>query len=439
MKSETALLPDQVNEHGQVVDEKILKKNRVVFTLGNMGFNGVNFGLGAGIPTKLVKLMGGGDQHLGLMGSLYGLTTMLQFMGALFLRKTGSDKRAMRFASAGMAVLYLMVMGSALSSLLHLGSAAFSLYLYLAFCILCAPMSAAGNNIEATWVGDLVPRDRLGWFNSVKFIGTTILQLGFTLFFGKYADHFPTLAGYSSAYFFLALFYFLSFIAYGFGTNREPKNLRFFSSGASHHERLNYSSFALWCYIAFYALWAGGRAVLNAFTVIFLLEEFHFSMTNLAWLMSTQFIVSVIVIWILGRLSDKKGNRLILIAVSGFVALCMYLWVSSAWLGIVPIIIYYIVNGAAGQTHGMLGGNLGLEIFPDKGRAEYIAFGRFFTGIMMFAGPIIAGIVIHIYSDAQVVVFGKTLTKYYLTFATGATITLACVIPLIIMGKRKVV
>ena len=36
--------------------------------------------------------------------------------------------------------------------------------------------------------------------------------------------------------------------------------------------------------------------------------------------------------------------------VSMAVAIAMLLWVSSAWLGIVPIVIYQFVSGAAGQS-----------------------------------------------------------------------------------------
>jgi NADH:ubiquinone oxidoreductase subunit 6 (subunit J) len=67
-----------------------------------------------------------------------------------------------------------------------------------------------------------------------------------------------------------------------------------------------------------------------------------------------------------------------------------------------------------------------------------VAFSRVFIGAMGFLGPVIAGFVLHLYGNAQVTVGGKVLTRYYLAFATASIITLSCIIPLILMGKRKV-
>lgn len=437
MSNENPVAPELVNEHGQSVDEKLLKKNRNLFALGNISFISVAQAIGAGIPMKIIKLFGGSDQHIGVFGSLGGLNSLCQFLGALALRRTGSDKRGMRWVLGIAAVLALLAAGSVFSFYLPF-SKILALYAFLALVIGVNILVGGINNIDASWIGDLVPREKLGWFNSVKFIGANIGILVLGLALGRYADLFPNAAGYASVYVILGVFFFLGILIYGLATDRAPKNLNFFSGGASRHERLNYGSLALWCYITFYSLWACGRSIIYAFFTIFLLEEFHFSMLNLAWLGSLTLAVSLAALYGFGKLSDRRGNRKILIAVSASIALCMYLWVGAAWLGLAPIIAYYIINGAAGQAHAMLGINLGLEIFPDKGRAAYIAFSRIFIGAMAFLGPILAGWVLHLYGDMQLTVAGKTLTKYYLAFATGATITLCCVIPLLIMGKRRV-
>jgi hypothetical protein len=86
----------------------------------------------------------------------------------------------------------------------------------------------------------------------------------------------------------------------------------------------------------------------------------------------------------------------------------------------------------------MLANNLALEIFPDKGRAFYLAFARFFIGGAGVVMPIIAGFALFAFPDIQFALLGATLNRYHIAFACGATITMTCVVPLILMGNRKV-
>jgi hypothetical protein len=126
------------------------------------------------------------------------------------------------------------------------------------------------------------------------------------------------------------------------------------------------------------------------------------------------------------------------VLISGSVAVCMLLWVSSAWFGIVPIIIYYIINGAAGHTHTMLALNFGLEIIPDKGRSGYLAFSRLFIGIVSTTGSIAGGRILQGLHGWHHMLRGAQLNHYHLLFIVCSCITFCCVIPLIIVGNRTV-
>jgi MFS family permease len=86
----------------------------------------------------------------------------------------------------------------------------------------------------------------------------------------------------------------------------------------------------------------------------------------------------------------------------------------------------------------MLAINLGLELFPEKGRSAYIAFSRFFIGIASVVAPFFAGLVLSTFSSVRVVVAGALLDRYVIAFGVGAVITFACVIPLLLLGNRRI-
>jgi hypothetical protein len=104
----------------------------------------------------------------------------------------------------------------------------------------------------------------------------------------------------------------------------------------------------------------------------------------------------------------------------------------------VPIIIYYILNGAAGHTHSMLAINFGLEIFPDKGRSGYIAFSRLFIGCVSTFFTIMGGKVLQILHGWHFTLWGAQLSYYHLLFTVCSCLTFCCVIPLIIVGNRTI-
>jgi MFS family permease len=193
-----------------------------------------------------------------------------------------------------------------------------------------------------------------------------------------------------------------------------------------------------WLYNSFYLIWAAGRAITFTFAAKYMLTVLNFNLKEVAGIQIIQMAVGIAVLYGLGKVSDRTGSRFWLTLVTAFVALSMYLWVGTAWIGVPLLIAYYIINGAAGQTHAMLGINLALEIFPKEGRSVFLALSRFTIGLASVITPIIAGFFMTVYSGFELHLHGAVLNEYHLVFFTGATITLFSALPLVLMGNRRI-
>jgi hypothetical protein len=113
----------------------------------------------------------------------------------------------------------------------------------------------------------------------------------------------------------------------------------------------------------------------------------------------------------------------------------MLLWVSSAWWGIWPIFAYMIINGIAGSTHWLLLTNLSLQVYPAKGRANFLSFSRTVVGVMLMAGATFAGYLMSLMRGWSITLWGADF-NYYHVFFLGCTIfTFGCLIPLWFLGK----
>src|SRR3989339_26579 len=436
LTNDKPLRPDQVNDHSQVTDESVLKRERVKFGLGTVLYQSEETGLG-GVPTAIIRSLGGDDRHIGIFGCVNGLTSLFQWIGTLLIRRCKSNRKAMIVSMAlGLSVASLIAASILFSSFSWFSG--YSLWCYLGFSLLLAVIGGVQWNIESSWIGDLVPKHRLGWFTSVKwFIGVAGIFVFMNLI-GRVCDRWPSPQGYSSVYIMFAGSFFVATFLYKSVTDRTPKSALFFSKGASNSERLNYRSNALWCYIAFYVLWAGGRTMLFTFWGAYLIDAFKFSMTKVAWMLSVQYMVSCIMVLVMGRFTDRTGHRIPLIIVTAIVGASMGLWVASAWFGVITIVIFQILNGAAGHTHSMLAINFGLEIFPDKGRSGYLAFSRIFIGVIAILMPVLAGRIMFRLHDFHYALWGAILTKYHVLFILSTIVTLCASVPLVIIGNRRV-
>ncbi len=432
---EPELRPDQVNENNQITDQKILNRDRLKFGVGCIMYQSEEVGLGP-IHTLVVRLLGGGNVALGIVNGASSATSLVQWFGAVLLRRTNSNRKAMMWALAG-GILFGLILFAALWLKViqpKWGLAAMTLYVIGSYGL--ASASGMQNNIENSWIGDLVPLNRLGSFTSVKWVIGALGMLVFTVLFGQVAERWPYLEVLAWLFLFVAISHLVALVLMGTVTDRKPQTVKFVT--ADKAERIDYRNKALWCYIWFYLTWAGGRTALVAFTAAYMMDYFKIGMGKIALLFALQSAVNLIMLLVVGKLSDKIGARRPLIVISGFVALCMFLWPASAWLGVGALVAYQVLNGMAGTTHNMLGINYSLEIFPAKGRAAYIGFARVFIGGSALAATVAAGYIMDLLSGWQMTVGGVLLNHYHLFF-TGCTIfTASCIIPLLICRGQAV-
>jgi len=185
-------------------------------------------------------------------------------------------------------------------------------------------------------------------------------------------------------------------------------------------------------------LWMSGRQIFNAFTAAYLIEQYHFTMAKLAYLLSIQSIMSIAVLYVIGDRTDKWGSRKPFIFVLIGSASIMSLWIMSAKWGIVCIFIAYFLGGLAGHTLSMLGNNFALEVLPAKGRSAYMALARLIIAPVSIFAVASAGWLLHRFVDFHVTFSGFVLSRYHLLFFVSMLICFVGIIPLLIIGKRKV-
>lgn len=461
-------MEDQEKQYTQEELDKIkhdFRFHRLRFGIANLLFQGEEGALGA-VRTAILKNLGATDRHFGIIGACGGITRLFQFVAMPLLNHYHSYYRAMRTSLLCGVLAASLVAGAVLLGCIP-GWGTVGIWAFIGWTVVMCIATGIQSNIEIAWIGEIVPHPLLGWFTSVKYIigviGLSILSLAFSwcydcfdatslengsllascfgwlkFIFPNPGPHFLGLVVCCLLYLLVAASHIAAIILTIKVPDRVPAEAKFISSKAS--ERINYRALPLWTYVLFFIFWTGGRTSHYAMTSIFLMRIYDMKVIGISVLNMVCTLTQALMIFCFGKISDRWGNRKLLMLVSCIVACSMYLWTLTAWAGWKILILSYLIEGMAGSTHAMLVYNYGIEIFPSKGRAAYFGVVHLILGSICVLLSLTIGEISHALENLHwsCEILGATFTHYHMIFLCCTTFTLCCVLPLLIVGNRVV-
>ncbi len=386
--------------------------------------------------TAIVRALGGGDVHLGFIGAvMQSIAQLFSWLGAIALRLLKYNRQAMVASLLIGAFIQGLIVILLVTASVNSAWAAFFLYGYLAMITAMSMMTGVQQTIIASWIGDMVPTHHRGRFVSVMAITSNVGLVLLQIFFAKIATITDGLAGYSAL---MGLVCINTLVAVALCyriPNRLSLAVKFVSKKPEDH--VNYRYGPMWLLIWFECAWRVGRVAMGAFTTAYLLDYFGMTMSRIILLQMIVNVVNIFMLYIVGRISDRLGNRLPLAVVSAIAGSSMLLWVASAWWGVWPIFAYMVINGIAGSTHWMLLTNLSLEVYPAKGRPNFLSFSKTLVGVVLMAGGTFAGYLMSQMRGWSMVLWGAEIDHYHVFFLACTVLTLGCLVPLWFLGKMK--
>ena len=422
-----------------VLKKQELNASRYRLGIANLFFTGEESSLG-GISVFIIRAMGGNDAHFGFVSCFGSLVAFLQCLAVPVLNFFRSNRKAMCFALGLGAFCGVLLATSGLGANATGSLQQWMLYAFIASSLLMSIATGIQTTIETSWIGDLVPQSLRGWFYSVKTVVSIIGMVVLSLLFGFLVDNSPELS--KSAfwlYLVVALSHVMAISIILKIPDRKPLPAKVFARKDDKEARMDFKNASFWKFCGFYITWAMGRNIFFVFYSIFLLTEFNFGLLKLNSLNVLTMLLSVVAVMVAGKLSDVKGNRRLLMLVSTSVGCAMLLFQLTPWFGLVPIIVYVLINSMAGATHTMLINNYMLEIIPAEGRAAYVSFARILVGVGGLLSSLAAGAVgraleLHQWS---LKIGGFSFSRYHLMFFAGAVIAASSSLWLIFIKPQE--
>ena len=368
-------------------------------TLGNFPF----------IIGFAVKALGWGDAGVGLLAAMPFICLFLQPPVMIFLQRFLSLKQIMAVTFVMNALPWTLI-----AAFPWLGRHQDWVFLVISF------VSTLGNSIcGVAWsasMSEIVPLGIRG-----KFFGTRNLMFGFwtlvvVMAAGKLVDHYGNSMTVFGAIFSAAAgarmigLYFLLRMKFPPSVTELRRQASPLSTFTAVFRDLNFVRLLLFTGLFGFCLYLGWP-----FYSVYVLKELPLTVGDLTILTTLSTFGGLVSLKTWGHLSDRFGNKPIMLTS----ALVWLLVAAVSWLFSGPrhyghLYANYFITGFMMAGFQQLGQfNLMIKMVPPENKAHYISVYFSFTNMLVAAGPLLGGVILHSLPADAGNLFGQPLTRYH--------------------------
>lgn len=336
--------------------------------------------------TGFAMLLGANSFQLGILGALPFIGQLFQFVGAYLEERAGNRRRLVLYNALAARLIWVLLL--ALPFLSFLGGAQLLVF-FVGLAITYALNGIAGN-AWLSWMSDLVPPRRRGSYFGMRNTVGAIAAMASTFMAGLALDHFRNQGNDALGYaviFGVAVLAALGAAALISRQAEPPLQPRPRASlaemfGAPLRDQ-PFRSFA-----AASIGWALVTGIAAPFFTAYGLTTLQLSFATLSLMAVVTSAVSLVFGPLIGRLQDKFGSRVTIVACTLGTVLLPWSWVLATPTNVLPIWIGSIFSGVfwPGLTQGL--SNVMMERAPSDSRGAAIAAYGALTGF----GTLVAGL-----------------------------------------------
>lgn len=373
---------------------------------------------GGALVTGYALMLGANDFHLGLLSALGALATVGSLVSAQLVGALGSRKRLTIVAATAGRALWALLCALPFAPLLP-GT---RLWLFFLVVFLANASVNLANNAWISWMTDLVPLQRRGWYfglrNTVLGAVGMAASFGFGKLFDWYKGHGLQPQGFALAFGAAAA----SAVIAGILLTRQwepplrgerplsPKDLVRVPFANPDFRRL------LW----FFVLWSMATSVAGPFFGAHMIKNLKMPFSVIALYSIIAGILNLATQPLWGRIIDRVGNRPVLVFNIMGIFLLPLFWLFATPTFYLPIWIDAFLTGLFWPGFGLATFNLLLVTAPEQNRTAYLAVQSVLTGLAVFVAALLGGWAADQMGHLRISLHGLTIVNFHLLFALSS-------------------
>jgi MFS family permease len=380
--------------------------------------------------------LGASSVEIGMVASLPMLTNLLQPLGALLSNRTTSRHNYGIWMFLPSRLVWLLLLAGIIFVDRHQGIARQLVFLTLALVFISNLLAALGSASWMSWLAVLVPPRLRGRYYSIRNIISNLANLlclpiaSFMVSNWQGSD----LAGYGIVLGIGVLSGLASLGCQHFMLDIDPQAY----IEPEQHESLLVGLTAalkdpnLVMFLLYFALWGFAVNLSTPFFNLYMLDNLDVDITWVTLFSSIYTGANMLMMLVWGRLSDRFGNRPILLCAGIAVAIIPLFWLltgfeqvrSQLWI---YLAVFHLIFGGMWSAIDLCNNNLQIGITPIQHHATFFAIVAAVAGVSGALGTTVGGFLVQ--SDLYEGVLG--------VFSLSAMLRLVALIPLIFVDEQR--
>ncbi len=167
--------------------------------------------------------------------------------------------------------------------------------------------------------------------------------------------------------------------------------------------------------------------IAGPFYTVFMLDNLGVSFSQITWMMLAATLATLFMLRIWGPISDRNGNRPVLLVAGALHALIPLAWiVATPESFLLPLFVAHILSGAIFSAITLAHVNILMKLAPVRGRSMAIALFNATIGLATAIAPVTGGWIVTGLGDFSLQAGGVTLTALPLLFLLSGILQIAC-------------
>jgi len=367
--------------------------------------------------------------QVGLLASLPLVANLVQMLGSYIIEKTGRKKRLCTASVIVSRSLWVLVILLPLALFNDLQD--YRVWVLVAIIAVSSLFGSLAGVAWLSWMSDLVPPESRGSYFGRRNMIASFAGMVITVVAGKFLTVWNEHFSESSPFGYIILF--AVGLVFGLISSWFVSRMPEIESPVERDGGgFTLSSFLLplkernfLALILFVSVWNFGIQIAGPFYNVYLIDYLKMSFSNIALLATLSTLTTLVMMKIWGPISDKLGNRPIIVVSTWVLIAIPFVWVAAApGMARVPLVIAFALSGAFMAGASLSQFNILIKLSPPKGRSIYLALFAAITGLSGAVAPVVGGLLIKSLDDVRLSLLGYRITDLHVIFLLSSAIQL---------------
>ncbi|UCB56456.1 MAG: MFS transporter [Candidatus Omnitrophota bacterium] len=343
-----------------------------------------------------LKILNASAQQVGILASLPFFANLAQIFGSIIIEKTGRKKVLCFFSLLVSRTLWILVILLPFAIFAPLTD---SRIWVLVGVIAASSVFASLSGVSwLAWMSDLVPENIRGSYFGRRNMIASACGMVVVLLGGKFITMWEGRFSAQNAFGFILLF--IAGLASGLAAVwflwRIPETE---STVRQEGKSLNFSLFFqplkdrnFLTLILFVSAWMFAIQIAAPFYGVFMIEHLKIDFSNITIFGTFATLATLFMMKIWGPISDKMGNKPIIIVSGWILILVPFIWILALpGKYYLPVLTAHLLSGAFMAGVSLSQFNILIKLSPKEGRSVYLALFAAITGFVGAVAPIVGG------------------------------------------------